>query len=308
MFSHSILAQLGQPSAHVILTLSFCTTIASVVGFGIGYWYGKNNLRWQIRKLARDASRFLPAVLQQLEAAEQACRRLNSIPKLNLNSRQTEQLERKQSGLIDSLGQVLSRLKPSSATTKATAKPQEPVPLNWQLAPVDHSLDIPDSSTVTQNLENLVGHLKQNQQTGGLLLLKMNKQETFKERFGPASTEHLFKQLTELAQASLREEDLVVRLDDDTLCLFLPETDLSAGTKFSHQLRHTVRHGSFRLNTSDSEVLLTASFGYAFCRPTDSSDQVMNRAIKALKHSESKGRNQLFVHSGSSVPRCVTTP
>ncbi|MEZ6048999.1 MAG: diguanylate cyclase [Planctomycetaceae bacterium] len=97
-------------------------------------------------------------------------------------------------------------------------------------------------------------------------------------------------------------------MEADQLCLLMPDTDLKAGTEFAHQLRHTVRHGTFRLNTSDSEVLLTASFGYAFCGSTDTADQLMNRALNALKYSENKGRNQLFVHSGKSSPQCIMLP
>ncbi|MCA9042046.1 MAG: GGDEF domain-containing protein, partial [Planctomycetaceae bacterium] len=173
--------------------------------------------------------------------------------------------------------------------------------------PVDYSLEIPDSTTIMPNLKSLVCYLKQYQRTGGFLLLKMNKKDTFKDRFGPASTEDLFKQLGALARASLRENDLIARVEDDVLGLFLPDTDMDAGTEFANQLRHTIRHGSFRLHSNESEVMLTASLGYTFCGPTDTPDLVMSRALKTLKSSESRGRNQLFVHSGKSSPRCISS-
>ncbi|MEZ6048998.1 MAG: hypothetical protein R3C11_26170 [Planctomycetaceae bacterium] len=50
-------------------------------------------------------------------------------------------------------------------------------------------------------MKHLTEYLKQYQQSGGMLLIKMNKAETFKERFGPATTEDLFKQLGSLTKA-----------------------------------------------------------------------------------------------------------
>ncbi|MEZ6048997.1 MAG: hypothetical protein R3C11_26165 [Planctomycetaceae bacterium] len=110
---------------YLALMIACCTMIASLIGFGIGYWYGRNNLRWQFKKLAKDAQKLLPTVLGQLDAAEQACRRLNALPKLNLTNVQTNQLEDKQTGLIDSLGQLLSRLKPDLDSAKAAAREKE---------------------------------------------------------------------------------------------------------------------------------------------------------------------------------------
>ena len=308
MLTPIVLAQAGGPSTLLVLALSMGIMAATLVGFGFGYWLGRNELRWQLNRLAKDAAKLLPKVIGQLDAAEQACRRLQALPRLNLSSQQTSQLEKKQTGLIDSLGQLLKRLQPESQESKqSAAEPVISLP-RWNREQLDYALDMPEPASIRKNLNALVDYLNQPGQTAGLLLLKMNKAETFKERFGPSSAEDLFKQLGNLAKAALREGDLVSRFDDNTFCIMLPATDLKAGTEFAHQLRHTIRHGSFRLKANDSEVLLTASLGYTFCSSTDTAELILSRALKSLKYSESKGRNQLFVHSGSSEPRCVVTP
>lgn len=303
-----VLAQSNSPSYSFALTVIAVLIMGSLSGFVLGVWYGSNRDRWKVEKYAKEATRLLPLVLKIVNQAEHACRKLEAIPKLKLSSKETKQLQSRQTALQGVFTKLIDTLESQTQIQKEkklkTPKPTPPP--EWKTEPVDEPSGLPDQPVLEENLERLVSHCQESRGEGGILLIKLNNYESFKERYGMFNTEDLFKQCVALVLPQILEGHLLCRASNDTICLLLPGTDAKSGQQTAQEIRNKIRHGSFRLRSTKSEVLLSTSMGYSVCRSSEDAIQLLHRAQNAVERSAGKGRHQLFLNDGVEKPRCIS--
>ncbi|MFO1020151.1 MAG: GGDEF domain-containing protein [Planctomycetales bacterium] len=91
----------------------------------------------------------------------------------------------------------------------------------------------------------LLNWRRQNSKSAALLLVRVDKFEGLRERYGITDSQRLIKRLSAVLCRSVRDQDLVCRGSADTFAIYMPGLDREAAEKFSVTLRNTVSHSRF---------------------------------------------------------------
>ena len=166
--------------------------------------------------------------------------------------------------------------------------------------------NLPDRAAFDANLALMLEAGSKTEQQSGLLLVRIDRMDQLKSRFGIAGADAFVKELATVISQSVREQDLACRVAPDSFAVLIPSVDAESGRKLSQAIRSAVRVHNFRMHDGGPEVLVTASFGFTACPAHDSAEAALNRCGDALSQSTRKGRNQLHVHEGEAVVHCAT--
>lgn len=290
----------------LILSVVGAVVITAVVGFATGMIFERWYISTAMARASKRLGKLVDHVAKSMENTEQACRRLATMPDIRLSSQQSEKLLACQNGLLSAIGSLgeisaLSGENSKEAAVTATRMTKR-TPVSWQQSPIDERSQIPDFSAFETNLKALLGSTMC--EAGGLVLVQIDRFEQLLIRFGDDQADHLMRSMARLLISSMRDDDLVCHLYDDTFCVLLQDIDFEEGREVAHQIRQTVRSHRFRLEHSDKEIHMTASFGYYKLSSGDCFELALERATTALSDSRKKGRNQLYAHNGLQLSLC----
>ncbi len=280
---------------------------AAASGFFAGFFAARMGERRAYERARSGITELFQSMLQTLDTARELCALLDRHPGQFLKVEQTQQLEKRRGGLLESLSNLISRHVPAAPPARSespTPKAQE-LKINWLMQPVDPATDLPDRPAFESNLESLLKATGVANRESSLLLVRVDKLAGLVSRFGHAKAEKLLKRLTGVVCRAVRDEDLVCRCNGETLGILFPGLDLEAATRLGRAVRDSVRNQHFHIDETGPEVLLTASFGCTSCRPDENVELVLNRAFDALSKSQRMGRNQLHVHNGDALVHCA---
>jgi len=277
--------------------------IAAVVGFVTGISYA----RYQDRNIALRAKKSLKqlfgVVTNTLDQARDMCGFLGDLPG-TVNQEQAETLESKKQGILEQLDRVMLRYRESVAPPEPQAPPpcgSEKSTYQWSRSPEDRVSGLPSLEAFEQNIQQLLNWSREFKRTGGVLLVRIDKFDSLRERYGVAGSQTLIKRLSTLLCRSIREVDLTCHVAVHTFGIILQDLTPEAGEKLATTIRNAIANSRFRIEESGPEVLITASLGFSTLKETDTVDLVLNRAQGALQRSERVGRNQLHVHDGAAL-------
>lgn len=284
--------------------------LSSGLSFAAGFFSARACDRRAYRQARAGLAQLFQTVLKTLDASREACALLERYPGRFLNPDETEQLDRKRTGLLDAIAGILNRHRPPP--DEGAADPLESVPtsvetpkINWLLNPTDAATGLPDKQAFESNLASLLEFGRKARQPSSLLLVRVDKLGGLAARLGQAETGTLVKKLAGVICRAVRDADLVCQTGPDLFAVLLPGISVEPGGKLSRAIRDSVRNYHFRVAEDGPEVLLTASFGYTPCRPEDNVELVLNRAVDALTKSQRLGRNHLHVHDGETLVHCT---
>lgn len=283
--------------------------LTAALGFAAGVIYARMSVKWAVRRARSELSRLYTLVLQTLDSAQEACTYLETYPDLALTADQTEQLDSKRTGLLETVARIVEtqrdRLKAAEqrATPLLKTVPARP---EWSRSSKDPSTGLPDRSAFDENLDTLLNFGSEAGVENGLLCVQVDKFSQLKTRFGTEEAGLLLRKLAGVVCVAARDEDLVCRFREDTLAVLMPCLSRDAGNRLADAIRRAVRGHQFQLEGTGAEVLVTASFGYTPCFPQDSAKTALDRASNALARSRRRGRNQLHVHDGRTTRFCRT--
>src|SRR5207253_3138225 len=176
-------------------------------------------------------ARLFQTVLQSLDCARELCVLLESYPGQFLKAEQTSQLEQRRGGLAEALSRLVARHAPEPVepAEAPSTPPLEPFRINWIMNPVDPSTDLPDRAAFDANLAALLESCRAAGCQSSLLLVRVDKIPGLVARFGQARAEKLIKRLAGLICRAVRDEDLVCRINGETLAIMFPGLDIEAG-------------------------------------------------------------------------------
>lgn len=305
-------AQIGVGSIPALLWywFAFAVAIASGFGFLAGYLSAQYNEKRAYVRARSGLDQLFATVLSMLVESRKACALLEKYPEQALAPIQTERLEKERTGLLEAITRLIQRNRPQPASAEEGAAPPpapEKTKINWLLNPADPVTGLPAKSAFESNLASLLELGRKSQESSSLLLVRIDKLDALRQRFG-GGADKLVKKLTGVACRALRDEDLVGQYSADMLGVLLPGLDLEEGAKLAKSVRDSIRNYHFRIDEEGPEVLLTASFGFTPCLPTDNIELVLNRAVDALSKSQRLGRNHLHIHDGETVAHSAATP
>jgi diguanylate cyclase len=286
-----------------------------VVGTGLGFLagvaYANRATDRGVRKAAKTLSSLYALVLDSLENSRKIVALLEGFPKMALTKEQVDQLDTKRGSLLDVVGRIIGTQrdalsKQADAPLKSRPK-QKPFKMAWQRGTLDAATNLSDKAAFDVNLPLMLDAGTRAEQSSGLLLVRVDRMDQLKSRFGIAGADAFIKELAGMILQSTREQDLACRLAYDSLAVLIPSVDAEGGRKLSQAIRNAVRVHNFRMHDGGPEVLVTASFGFTTCPPHDSAEAALARAGDALTQSTRRGRNQLHVYEGEAVVHYAAT-
>jgi diguanylate cyclase (GGDEF)-like protein len=287
-------------------TLVFATGL----GFLAGIAYANRATDRGLRKASKTLSSLYALVLDSLENSRRIVALLEGFPKMALTAEQVDQLDSKRGSLLDVVGRIIGTQRTALAQADAPARNRpkpKPFKMPWQRSTFDALTNFPDRAAFDANLALMLEAGTKAEQQSGLLLVRIDRMDQLKSRFGIAGADAFVKDLAAVISQSIREQDLACRVAPDSFAVLIPGVDAASGRKLSQAIRGAVRVHNFRIHEGGPEVLVTASFGYTACPTHDSAEAALNRCGDALSQSTRKGRNQLHVHEGEAVVHCAAT-
>jgi diguanylate cyclase (GGDEF)-like protein len=288
--------------------------LAAGLGFVAGVSYSGRASDRGLRKAAKTLTSLYALVLDSLENSQKIVALLEGFPKLALSVEQVERLESKRSSLLETVGRIIGAHRESSARQveakqtedKLKARPK-PFKMPWKRDALDSHTGLPDRASFDANLALMLDLGTRAEQPSGLLLVRIDRMDQLKSRFGIAGSDAFMKDVAALLAQCVREQDLTCRLASDTFAVLIPGVDAENGRKLSQAVRNAVRVHNFRIHDGGPEVLVTASFGFTGCPPHDNAEAALGRAGDALAQSTRRGRNQLHVYDGAALVHCATS-
>lgn len=260
---------------------------------------------WAIRRAASEIHRLYELVVAQVERSQRQCAELAAAADCALTPAEWQRLDRVQKEYQTTFARISQAcgIETKSESAEEKLRPRT-FTVDWIKEPADGATSLPNQAAYDQNLAAMLSQVAETKLVSGLLLVRMDKADSLRRRIGHDAVEKLLGRLASVVVRSARNEDLLCRLNADTLALLCPASPPLAGIKLSEKIREQVRNHRFHAEEAGPEVLVTASFGYAACGPGDSVELVRDRASDGLVRSQSLGRNQLHVHDGEVRALC----
>lgn len=139
--------------------------------------------------------------------------------------------------------------------------------------------------------------------TGGrpvaLILADVDRLRKVEDLRGPAAAAGVLRKLAGILRATVRDEDVVARLEDDDFALLLPGLGRGSARQTAARLRSTVERFRFECEGADDPgIAVTLSLGAA-SYPTDADNDadLLDRAREALEEARSLGRNRVWCYT-----------
>lgn len=273
------------------LMLAVCGT-----GFVAGVTCAPALQEWWLKRSARRLERLHAWLVEELDRVERLCQQISALPAGTYNDHDWRRLEQGRARFLDAWRAAAEQHATTAAGAVAPKTPPAPLPKAFDVAWSVPVQTVGDRAAFDLNQSVLIEATTAHGSTSGLLLVRIDKLDHLVKRFGEVIVDRLRDQVTAIVRQSIRSQDLLCRLDDDTLAVLIPSVSPIAGARCAEAVRAAVRLHPFRAGDNGPELLVTASFGYGTYLPGEMTSLAFDRAHEALGKSQSAGRNQLHVH------------
>lgn len=113
---------------------------------------------------------------------------------------------------------------------------------------------------------------------------------------GHQAGDEVLKELTRRIKATIRKGDFVGRFGGEEFAVLVEDTEEGGAMVLGEKLRRAFEDSEFRVSLPNGSAVclaVTASFGVAQLRDSETADQLLGRADKALYAAKRRGRNQV---------------
>jgi diguanylate cyclase (GGDEF)-like protein len=277
--------------------------VAAVVGFVAGMHYAGHATRRAVERVKSSLANLYAHVVTSIETAQDACQTLETFPNLQLSLDQLGRLEAKRNSLLESVQRIVDGQQPAVEPEP----PAPPVPkVAWALEPQHAVTKLPDRTAFDANRETLSKIAAEGRFSCGLLLVRIDRADHLKSRFGVAGMQNFTRAMAGLICRSMRDADIACQFSPETFAVLMPGVSEAAARETAEAIRGTIRNHHFHSSENGPEVLVTAAFGLTVFAGEDDSALAVDRAENALKRSQKQGRNKLFLDSGRMLVACVS--
>ena len=140
-----------------------------------------------------------------------------------------------------------------------------------------------------------------------VLLLDIDHFKVINDRFGHQAGDQVLAAVGGALHQNLRITDFAARWGGEEFVIALTNTDVDGGRVVAERTRQAIE----RLVIEDgngTRIPVTASVGLAALQASESVDQLMDRADRAMYAAKYGGRNRVGIDDPSSAPHVLTTP
>ncbi|MEM6731826.1 MAG: GGDEF domain-containing protein, partial [Myxococcota bacterium] len=132
-----------------------------------------------------------------------------------------------------------------------------------------------------------------------LAVLDIDYFKNVNDAYGHVTGDRVLARIGAIAGDALRRTDFVARYGGEEFVVLMPDTEPAEAKSVLERLREEIER-SHVLAPNGTPVRVTASVGVAALEDTDSPEQLLERADRALYRAKSRGRNRL--ESGAAHP------
>ena len=122
-----------------------------------------------------------------------------------------------------------------------------------------------------------------------MAVLDLDHFKVVNDRYGHMIGDKVLQQLSGLLKATTREKDILVRIGGEEIVLTMPGINKKDALKIAEELRCLICNYQFPI-----EGHLSASFGIAERKPSESFEKWLERADQALYEAKQRGKNQVY--------------
>lgn len=139
-----------------------------------------------------------------------------------------------------------------------------------------------------------------------LLLIDLDNLYEFVIERAPDSGDQIIKHVAMLLQHTVREVDLLARLDDDLFAVGLPETGLEHAHILAERIHRAIQHARTPAPTDAEPLVPTVSIGMSgTITGVRTATQLMDTAHRALDEAQAAGGNRTIVTGDGVVAHAV---
>lgn len=124
-----------------------------------------------------------------------------------------------------------------------------------------------------------------------VVMMDIDHFKHFNDTYGHQAGDFILKEIAALLKNSVRSSDIVARYGGEEMIILLMGADLKTATFIAEKIRESIEKYKFSYGKNSFNV--TASFGVAVFKNSDSIDSLIGRADQALYKSKEWGRNKV---------------
>jgi diguanylate cyclase (GGDEF)-like protein len=137
-----------------------------------------------------------------------------------------------------------------------------------------------------------------------LVVFDLDLFKNINDTYGHAAGDLVLKELADLTRRIIRQSDLVARIGGEEFAMILTHADLARGRVVAENFRYALEHSEFVYE--GVRIPVTASFGVAEMRPSDTVSSLLTRADENLYQAKAEGRNRIGADSGTNGLRLIS--
>jgi diguanylate cyclase len=149
------------------------------------------------------------------------------------------------------------------------------------------------------------------QDFGGELCIALADLDHFKginDRFGHVAGDMVLKLFAELLTTSVREQDRVARFGGEEFAILFPDSRLADAARVAQHIQRLLERKQWVVAATGERIgAITASFGLARLRDSETAEDLIQRADAKLYEAKAGGRNRVLVDLSGHVEPEVGT-
>ncbi|HEY8162327.1 MAG: GGDEF domain-containing protein [Methylocystis sp.] len=144
-----------------------------------------------------------------------------------------------------------------------------------------------------RKLSNVLAETSRRTMSVSLILADLDHFKAINDEHGHLVGDEVLKMFADQLQKHARTDDIVARYGGEEFAVILPDTRMDAAIAIAEKMRSWLDANNWKIAGKPQSQKITASFGVAQSRPSDSAAELISRADACLYASKSSGRNRV---------------
>ncbi len=144
-----------------------------------------------------------------------------------------------------------------------------------------------------RRLSNILTDASKRAVSVSLILADLDRFKAINDEHGHLVGDEVLKMFADQLQKHVRAEDIVARFGGEEFAVILPDTRMEMAIAIAEKMRVWLNGNNWKIAGKPQSQKITASFGVAQSRPSDSAAELISRADSCLYASKSSGRNRV---------------
>jgi diguanylate cyclase (GGDEF)-like protein len=150
---------------------------------------------------------------------------------------------------------------------------------------------------ITSKIEEEVSRFKRNRKSFSIVIGDIDFFKRVNDSYGHACGDYVLREVSQVLQQLIREQDFISRWGGEEFLIMLPETGLDGAAATAERLRSGIEQHKYRYQ--QAHLLITMTFGVSVYDEEKTVDKVILEADNALYQGKAEGRNRVVLATGA---------